>query len=126
MRWSKRADELKEVVEEKGAAVADAARNAAHGDFERARAALRDGGIGLPDGFRETRHLGAGSIGALAVGAFAVGAFAIGAFAIGRLSVGKARIGKAEIDHLTIGTLEVEHIVPPPLSSLTPGWLRRR
>ena len=72
MRWSKRADELKEVVEEKGAAVADAARNAAHGDFERARAALRDGGIGLPDGFRETRHLGAGSIGALAVGALEV------------------------------------------------------
>ncbi|MCM2505410.1 hypothetical protein NDN16_17210 [Aureimonas altamirensis] len=126
MRWSKRADELKEAVEEKGAAVAQAARNAAHGDFERARAALHDGGIGLPDSFRETRHLGAGSVGALAIGAFAVGAFAVGAFAIGRLSVGKAKIGKAEIDHLTIGTLEVEHIVPPPLSNLTPGWLRRR
>ena len=35
-------------------------------------------------------------------------------------------VGQAEIDHLTIGTLEIEHIVPPPLSSLTPGWLRRR
>ncbi|WP_246160705.1 hypothetical protein [Aureimonas fodinaquatilis] len=122
MRWSKKLDEVKSAAGEKGAAVVQAARDASHGNFEKARNSLHDGGIAWPDALRETRSLGAAHVGALALGACAIGALAIGAFAIGRLSVGKAYVGDARIDRLNIGRLEVEHFTPPRLSS----YLTRR
>lgn len=108
MLWGRKIDAVKETVEAKGAAVADAFRHVGDGDFEKAKASLEAQRIGVPGVLRERRALGALAIGACAFGAVAVGAFAIGRLSVGRMSIGDARIGK-----LSIGELEIESFARP-------------
>ena len=131
MRWGKRTEQAVADIKEAADATAEAAGAAAHsaretaGEYalmglDRARDSLRWAGNHLPESYRETRALGAGSIGALAIGAVAFGAIAIGAFAIGRLSVGQVRVRDAEIGRLRVGRLEIDSIgMPAALQRLT-------
>ena len=56
---------------------------------------------------------GALAVGAIAIGALAIGRMAVGRLAVGRLAVGRFAAGRARIEHLSIGTLVVEHAELP-------------
>lgn len=121
MLWGRKVEAVKETMEAKGAAVADAFRHVSEGDLDKARASLSAEGFGVPDALRDYR-----AFGALAIGACAFGAVAIGAFAIGRLSVGKMSVGDARIGKLSIGELEIESFTRPQfverLAARLPHW----